>query len=144
LKPVFALAAALALSACGHKQIHVDHGWVRLPAVQGHPAAAYFTLHGGPSDTTLLSVTTPVAIRTEMHQTIEQNGVSTMAPLAQVALPAGGTVKFEPDGKHVMLFSVDPTVKPGDMVALRFVFANNLQIEYDAQALAAGAPAPKD
>lgn len=147
MKPVFLLAAAAALTlgACHNQQVlHVDHGWVRLAAVQGRPAAAYFTLYGGPSDTALLSVTSPIAIKTQMHETSEQNGVSSMAPLAQVAVPAGAKIKFEPGGKHVMLTGVNASVKPGDSVDFRFVFANGEQIEYSAPAIAASAPVPKN
>ncbi|TPG22333.1 copper chaperone PCu(A)C [Sphingomonas koreensis] len=143
LKRVFAILAVLSLASCGGpKRISVDHAWVRLPAVAGHPGAAYFTLHGGPVATTLLSVSSPVAIRAEMHETKQVNGMSTMAPLPSVALPARGAVSFAPAGKHVMLFNLNPVVKPGGTVPLLFVFADGEQIEQAADAVAANAPAP--
>lgn len=142
--PLALAAAALTLGSCGQpRQIYVDHAWVRLSAVTGHPAAAYFTLHGGKADTALISVTSPAAISTQMHRTENQNGVSKMVPLQQVALPAGGKVTFEPGVMHVMLFDIAPSVKPGGTVNLHFVFANGVQIETGANAVAAGAPAPK-
>ncbi|MGL1255118.1 hypothetical protein ACSTLX_25660, partial [Vibrio parahaemolyticus] len=60
-----AILASLTLAGCGRPSaIHADHAYVRLPAVAGRPAVAYFTIHGGPADTVLLSVTSPVVIRT--------------------------------------------------------------------------------
>jgi len=137
--------AALALGSCGGpRQIEVTHGWVRLPPVQGHPAAAYFELHGGPADETLIDVASPVALRAEMHQSMSVNGMETMAPLKQVAVPAGKTVKFEPGGRHVMLFGLEQSVKPGGTVGLHFVFADGKRLDYDAKAIAANAPDPEN
>lgn len=143
MKTVLALAAALLLAACGGpKQITIDHGWVRLAAVQGHPAAAYFTIHGGPADATLMDVDSPVAIRSQMHETVTANGVDSMQPIEKVPVPAGGTVKFAPGVRHVMLFNLSPSVKPGGTVPLRFTFTDGSEFTIDAKAIAAGDPAP--
>ena len=137
--------AALALASCGGpKQIEVDHGWVRLPPVAGHPAAAYFELHGGPTDETLIAVDSPVALHGAMHESMKKNGMEAMVPLKQVVVPAGKTVKFEPDGKHVMLFGLEKTIKPGGTVGLHFVFADGKEIDYQAKAIAANAPDPEN
>src|SRR3546814_16450658 len=66
-----ALAATAALSGCQTQDdIVVSDAWVRLPAVAGRPAAAYFTVHGYSKDSTLIDVADPVSIRTEMHETM--------------------------------------------------------------------------
>ena len=47
--------AARTLASCSQpKELAVDGAWVRLGAVTGRPAAAYFTVHGGPTPATLL------------------------------------------------------------------------------------------
>jgi len=137
--------AALMLACCGGpKQVEVDHGWVRLPPVQGHPAAAYFELHGGPVDETLIAVDSPVALHAAMHQSMSANGMDSMAPLNKVTVAAGKTIKFEPGGRHVMLFGLDKTVKPGGTVGLHLVFADGKEIDYQAKAIAANAPVPEN
>ena len=137
--------ALLALTSCGGpKETTVDHGWVRLPVVAGRPGAAYFTLHGGKQGAILIGVSSPDARNAQMHESMEMNGVSTMAPLTQIAAPAGGSVKFEPGGKHVMLFGLSPTVHPGGTVRLHFEFANGKSLDYAAKAVAATAPVPGD
>lgn len=136
---------AFALAACGGpKQVMVDHGWVRLPAVAGHPGAAYFELKGGRTDATLVAVSSPQAGRAQMHESMMQNGMSSMAPLDRVAVPAGTTVTFSPGGKHVMLFDLASTVKPGSTISLHFSFADSHAIDVSVPAIAANAPDPRN
>ncbi|OYY88876.1 MAG: hypothetical protein B7Y45_14040 [Sphingomonas sp. 28-66-16] len=144
MRLIITLVAAATLSACGQPaQIYVDKGYVRLPAVKTNPGVAYFTLHGGKDSTKLLSVTSPTAIKTELHESMTQGGMSTMVPIKEIPVPAKASIAFAPGGKHVMLFTINPTVKPGDTMPLIFTFANNLRIEYDAPVIAAGDAPPK-
>lgn len=139
------LAAAAALASCGQpREVTVDHGWARLPVVAGRPAAAYFELHGGAADTALVGVESPDAARAEMHESRTENGISTMAPLPQADLPAGGTVTFAPGGKHVMLFGLSPAIAPGGQVRLHFTFADGRTIDAAVPAIAANAPVPEN
>ena len=136
------LAALLALTGCQPKAIYVSDGYVRLPAVPKHPAVAYFTLHGGAADATLVSVTTEVAIRTELHESMQKDNMASMKPIDHIALPAASKIVFAPGGKHVMLYDMNPTIVPGRTVPLLFTFADGLRIQYNAPAIAAGDPAP--
>ncbi|MEG3088078.1 copper chaperone PCu(A)C [Sphingomonas sp. PB4P5] len=133
------------LAACSPPpQLDADHGYVRLAAVKGNPAAAYFTLHGGQADATLISVGSTVAIRAEMHETMKSGSMASMKPLAQVAVPAAATVEFAPGGRHVMLFDMNPGIKRGALVPLVFQFSNGVRFERKAIAIAAGDPPPEE
>lgn len=142
-KPAFVIAAVLLCASCSSEDeyIYVDKAWVRLPAVVGSPGAAYFTVHGGPVDDTLIRVSAPTAIRAEMHDTVSQGGVMRMTPLASAPVPAKSEVEFKPGGRHVMLYNLR-TVKPGGAVRLDFTFASGYQIYVDAAAQPAGAADP--
>ncbi len=60
---------------------------------RGRPGAAYFTLHGGRSDATLIDVSADVAVRAEIHESMSgAGGMAGMKPLASVAVPAGAKV----------------------------------------------------
>lgn len=145
MKSGFALSVVVMLSACaGPKQVTVDHAWVRLPVVAGRPGAAYFTLNGGDHGAILIAVSSPDARSAELHQSMAMNGVSSMAPLTQVAAPADGKVLFAPMGKHVMLFGLKPGIPAGGTVRLHFTFADGKTIDLAAKAVAATAPAPAD
>lgn len=142
LAPLMLTVAAV--TACApEKQLYVSDAWVRLAAVPGRPAAGYFTLHGGPADATLINVSTDVAIRTEMHESkMAAGGGMTMDAVRSVPVPALKTVAFAPGGKHLMLFDVNPGVKPGAVVTFTLSFADGLRIQQDARVVAAGDPPP--
>lgn len=135
----------LALAACHGKgdALHADHGWVRLAAVPGRPAAAYLTIHGGPEPARLLAVESPQAGSSELHQSMAmQGGVMSMQRLDGVDLPAKGELKFAPGGYHVMLFGVNPQVKPGSRIGLAVRFAKGPPLTLDAKVVGAGEDAP--
>ncbi len=140
-----ALLSAFTVSSCAKDEyLYIDKGWVNLPAVDGNPAAAYFTIHGGPQADTLIGVSSPVAIRSEMHDMSNDGGVMKMRPIQSVPIPAKGKVEFAPGGKHVMLFDLRPNFKTGDKIRLDFTFASGEQIYIEAPAQSAGAPSPHE
>jgi copper(I)-binding protein len=121
---VLLLAVALVTGRLAHSapaQLLVTEAVVRLPVVPGRPAAGYFTINGGARADRLLSVASPVA-RIEMHETLMANGKMRMAPMEMVDVPAGKPVVFAPGGKHLMLFGLPASVKPGQPLTLTFTF----------------------
>lgn len=115
---------AAALAGCGGPaHLDVEEAWVRLPAVAGRPAAAYFTVRGGPSAATLRRVTADLAIRAEMHESMAgHGGAMSMRPTGPVPIATGAEVRFEPGGRHIMLFDLDRRAKPGATTMLTLVF----------------------
>lgn len=143
-RPLIA-ASFLLLAACHGRNAEprVVQAWVRLPAVAGQPAAAYFTIQGGRHDETLVRLESALAARTEMHQSMTgMQGMTSMAPLAAVDVPAGGAVSFRPGGNHAMLIGLDPAVKPGTAVPIRLGFADGTTAEAEAKSVGAGEDAP--
>ena len=66
------------LTACAkEKELRVTEAYVRFSPVRENPSAAYFTIHGGPQDVSLIGVSTEVAIRSEMHESM--TGMARMA-----------------------------------------------------------------
>jgi copper(I)-binding protein len=144
LRPAL-FAPLLLLAACHTRSSEpkVTHAWVRLAAVAGQPAAAYFTIHGGRSDKKLVRMESALVAKTEMHKSMTRmDGMATMAPLTRVDVPAGGAVQFKPGGFHAMLIGLDPVVKPGTAVPLRFGFADGTTAEAEAKTVGAGEDAP--
>lgn len=119
----------------------VTGAWVRLPAVPGRPAAGYFTLTAGSAPVELIGIATPLA-RVELHRMSMAGGVMRMDTLPSVRIAAGGRASFGPDGRHLMLFDLSASVKPGAPVPLSFRFADGSTVKVDAIARAAGADAP--
>ena len=98
---------------------------IQLPAVSGRPGAAYFTVSqasGAPRS--IAGVTVAMVGRTELHETMKSGGASSMKPLKTVPLASGQSVAFEPGGRHVMLFDLDPKLRFEDQTDLTVRFDN--------------------
>jgi copper(I)-binding protein len=135
--------SAVALAGCAKKpQLNVTDAYIRFSPVADNPSAAYFTVHGGDQDVKLIDVSTEVAIRTEMHESMKSGDMASMKRVMSVSIPARSIVKFEPGGLHVMLGKINPGLKPPKTVALTFAFSNGERIEADAPLLAMGDAAP--
>lgn len=130
--------AAATLTACQKAELGASDAYVRLPAVTGRPGAAYLTIQGGAEPNTLLSISTPAAIRSELHEMKHESGMMTMDAVKHVAIPAGQKVEFKPGGVHVMLYDIAPSVKAGGTVPLKLSFADGKTVEVNAQVRAAG------
>ena len=138
------IVSLLGLGGCGQpKQVYIDKAYIRTAAAPGRPASGYFTLHGGTAATTLISVHTEVAIKTEMHESMTgAGGMSTMKPLDHVALPADSTVEFKPGGKHLMIYDLNPGMTVGKTITMVFTFSDGSRLEKEALLIAPAAPAP--
>jgi periplasmic copper chaperone A len=130
--------AALALSACDgganslkKEALMVTDVRVTVPVSKDAPAAAYFTIEGGPVATRLVAVRAPSAQRVEMHESVTENGMVTMKPLKFVDVPKLKNVDFKPGGKHVMLYGVNTGAIKANKFPMEFMFTNGDTIIVD-------------
>lgn len=117
-------------------QLHIDHPWSREMPPVAPTAAAYFVVHNKGSEADrLLSVSTPVAGKAELHEHVHADGVMKMQQVQDVVIPAGGEVKFEPMGYHVMLFDLKQQAKDGERfpMTLNFEKAGKVDVEVAVQ-----------
>jgi copper(I)-binding protein len=104
--------------------LRLADGWVRATPPGARTAAAYLTLvNDGPADV-LLEARSPVAATLELHTHRAEGALQHMVRLAEVPVPAGATVRFEPGGLHVMLLDIATPLTPGMEVELTLRFAN--------------------
>lgn len=122
------LVSGLQLEAHEYKKgdLLVHHPWARPTADTAQNAAVYATLrNGGSQPDTLLAVKTPIAPRIELHNTLNEDGIMKMRPMtAGVEIPAGGEVKLEPGGMHVMVLGITAPLKENARHPITFVFKN--------------------
>jgi copper(I)-binding protein len=117
-------------------QLHIDHPWSRAMPPVAPSAAAYFVVHNKGSEADrLLGASTPVAGKAELHEHVHQDGVMKMQQVQDVAIPAGGEVKFEPMGYHVMLFNLKQQARDGERFPLTLTFekAGSVEVEVAVQ-----------
>jgi copper(I)-binding protein len=116
-----ALLAGVSLTAAAQTQ--VEDPWVRV-TVAGQPSSGAFMRITADTDSTLLSVSSPVAKDVQIHGMSMTNDVMRMGPVDAVPLPAGKTVALDPDGYHVMLMGLNGQIKEGDQVPLTLTVKN--------------------
>lgn len=142
---LIALAAPLALSACGDPApSYIDQAWVRLSPNKESPSAGYFVAHGGDAGVQIRGVLTAYAVKVEMHESVMENGVMTMKPIDSVDVPAKGKVSFAPGGKHLMFWGINDTAINQGKMELTFLMSDGRRLLVDAvirKPEAAGAPA---
>lgn len=116
------LVVSVLLVACAPPQEApptVADAWVRAAPPSAGMTAGYMTVSNPGSRPLLLTAVSSTAFdRIELHTTIMEDGIAKMREEKQVPIPAGGTVSFEPGGRHLMLFGPTRPVGEGDAVAL--------------------------
>jgi copper(I)-binding protein len=145
LKAPSIVAAAImvaALAGCSEPPpLYVEGGSLRLNPNPAAPAAAYFTIHGGNENVVLRDVLTDEAVRLEIHESSTKDGVASMQRIETIDVPARSTVKLEPGGKHIMLWSINPQALEDGKVTFTFIFSNGDRIIADAEVQQTGAGA---
>ncbi|WP_373476136.1 copper chaperone PCu(A)C [Sphingorhabdus sp.] len=129
-------AMALLLGSCGPTpQLKVKEAVLTLSPVDQNPSAFHFNVYGGPKDVYLLRVSTPSAIRTEMHDVgvDAKTGAVTMSPMNRVLIPADKKVEFKKGGKHVMMWGVNLIPRRLGEIEVEFLFSNNQRILVEAR-----------
>ena len=145
-RPRFALrsvalvaVAALSLAACGGDdaasepaeteasagvEMSIADAWSRQPAAGQSVSAAYGILSNpGDVDVTVVSASSPISTRVELHETlVDDDGMMSMVEREQgFVVPARGEFAFEPGGPHVMFLDIDAASYPDEVeVTLEF------------------------
>lgn len=112
----------------GHKMgmgtVVVDGAWARASAKMAKNGAAYFMMKNtGDNADKLLSASSDVASKTELHTHLNENGVMKMRKLKDpVVVEAGNMAAFKPGGHHVMLMGLKAPLVNGQSFPLTLHF----------------------
>jgi periplasmic copper chaperone A len=124
---LLSLAATASLA-----QVKVEHAWAR-PTVAGQQGGGGFLSITSASADRLLSGSTPLAERFELHMMAMKGDVMEMRQVDAIELPAGKTVRLEPGGLHVMFIGLKTPLQTGSRVpvTLKFEKAGDVKVEFD-------------
>jgi len=115
----------------------VSDAWIRMPAAAGQDAAAYFTVSNpGSQADALMRVSSPMAAACQLHQTMmDSSGMTGMQMMDRMDIPAGGMMKLEPGGYHLMMTGVK-ALTLGAKVELDLTFekAGNVKVMAEVRA----------
>lgn len=149
-KTLISAAALLGLfstAALAHEyqvaKLHIDHPWaLELPPVSAN-GAAYLVVHNnGDTPDRLVGADTPRAGKTEIHEHVHKDGVMKMQQVdGGLAIPAGGEVRLEQGGYHLMMFGLKQPLKDGERfpMTLHFEKAGDLKVDIAVQKTAPAA-----
>ena len=120
--------------------ITVEDVWSRRPAPGQTSAAVYATVANNTSvDRVLVSVTTAVSDRAELHETvIDSGGIARMqAQTDGFVIAAGEALIFQPSGAHIMLRDIEEA-DFDNSIELALLFDNGTEVVVSATLLSVG------
>lgn len=119
----------------------LESPWTRA-AGQGGQGAGFLIIRNSGAADRLLSASTPVAGRTELHTMLRDGDVMRMRQVEAISVPANGAVTLAPGGLHVMLIGLTRPLAVGESVPLTLVFERAGTVTLDLAVRPAGARAP--
>lgn len=147
-----ALACGLALLSTGAAFAHgyklgaleIGHPWSRATPKSAPVGGGFLTVtNAGTTPDRLVSVTSDVSEKVEIHEMAIVDGVMKMRALdGGLAVPAGGKVELKPGGYHVMFIGLKaPLVAGGSFKGtLNFEKAGKVDVEFKVEDMAAKMP----
>jgi copper(I)-binding protein len=121
---VLVACAAPAGPAAGSTGALMVQDVVARPGPAGGISGAFLTVvNSGDTADRLVSARTTIAPTTELHETIDDNGVMKMRPAANgFEVPAKGKLELKPGGKHMMFVDLTSAVAVGSEIEITLVF----------------------
>ncbi|MDE3029014.1 MAG: copper chaperone PCu(A)C [Paracoccaceae bacterium] len=131
MKSLLPFAAALTLATAAHA---ADQTAGALTFVHPHAAATrpaqlsdagYLTIRNNSDQPDYLTGVSAVFADAELHVSkVDANGISSMAPVASLEIPAHGAVDLKPGGNHIMMMGLSRVLKQGTTVPITLTFKN--------------------
>ena len=121
---LIALAASLAIASAAlaqPTQLEVKNAWAGATPGKAENGAAYLTIQSPTADR-LVSVSSPVAKKAELHSMSMQGAVMKMRPIDGLDVPAGQPVALKPGGEHIMLMGLNQQLHEGQSFPLTLDF----------------------
>lgn len=120
--------------------VKVSQAWARATTPRARTGAAYVTLeNSGSGSDTLVSVSTPVAGRADLHTTIKDGDIMRMRAVERIEVGPKAMVALQPGGVHIMLMDLKQPLKKGATFPMTLVFekAGETTVEVAVQSIAA-------
>lgn len=110
--------------------ITVADAWAPVSPAGVDVGAGYFTLtNGTAADDALITVSTPRAARSEIHEMASDGPVMRMRAVPRLHIAAGQTVTLGPGGLHLMFHGLDQPFAAGESVPVQLTFEHAGVIE---------------
>ncbi|QQO22640.1 copper chaperone PCu(A)C [Bradyrhizobium diazoefficiens] len=123
----------------------VSQAWSRATPKGAKVAGGYLTIeNSGVAADRLLSASSPVAAKIEIHQMSMQDGIMTMRPLEEgLAIPPDATVTLAPGGDHIMFIGLAALFEESQRIPVTLNFQRSGKIETSFEVGSVGAKGPR-
>ena len=101
-------------------------------ARQGGASVVTLEVTNGGGGDRVVSASTPLADRVEIHQLSLDAGLEVMRDVSSVPIPAGATASLGEGGAHLMLIGLHEDLVPGEVVPVAVEFARAGTVTLDA------------
>jgi len=117
-------APATAHDGTAHKHgLTIEGAWAPHTGKRTMSAAAYMVIKNqGDSADALISIKSPAAENSMLHESKEVDGIMRMEHVHALSIPSGGTAKLAPGGHHIMLMHLAEPLKRGEVFPLTLTF----------------------
>jgi copper(I)-binding protein len=101
--------------------ITISQAWVQEGPPNARVLAGFMQINNNSTKTvTITAATSDVFNSIEFHRTVEDKGMARMQKQQHLTIPAGGRLKLEHGGYHLMLMQPSKRLKTGDIVNIEF------------------------
>ena len=121
--------------------VEVSQAWARATASSARAGGVFLTLKAGGPDR-VVSASSPVAEKVELHETVRDGNVMRMREVAELKLAPGEAVVLKPGGLHIMLIGVKRPLNRGDSFPVTITFERAPAVTATVSVQAAGAGGP--
>jgi copper(I)-binding protein len=123
-----ALLAVAAMSA--RAEVVASGGWSRAMVPGATTGVGYLVLtNTGTQARDLLKITSPLCDKVMLHRSsVDAQGVARMWPVGSLSIKPGESIRFEPNGLHVMFLDLTAPFVAGTKVPLQLQFEDEKEI----------------
>jgi len=154
MKKLGILVAGIVLSSTAYAYdykvgaLEIDHPWSRAVPKGATVAAGYVTIKNtGNEPDRLISGSTPVAGKFEIHEMSMDKGVMRMRPVqGGVVIKPGETLELKPQSFHIMMTGLKQPIEKGKPFKGSLVFekAGEVAVDFAVEGVGASPPAAHD
>jgi hypothetical protein len=133
-KTVFALSALLLSStAFAQSELIIENPYARATPPNAVNSAIFMTIKNTGNDTrTLISASSSVATKVELHTVIKTDGMMKMREVDTIEIPKNQDVMLKPGGLHIMLLDLTQPLKEKEFIDVTLNFKNGDKEQFKA------------
>ncbi len=133
-KIIFALSALLLSStAFAQSELVIENPYARATPPNAVNSAIFMTIKNtGNEDRTLISASTSIAKKVELHTVVKTDGMMKMREVDTIDIPKNKDVMLKPGGLHIMLFELTQPLKEEEFIDVTLNFKNGDKEQFKA------------